>query len=240
MSSELWLKLVEHEYFTKKLPHQYGRLKERFEEFKRQGELDQTISPEKMAEIIIDFIKKEDERKEAEEEKASKRREKRYMKLVEKRINDIKSTPEPKRPAMSLEYQLGYMIGDQIVDRYLITLSNERGTRNVIEILPEEQAEYDRLHNIWSDAYNIDKNNSQEEWKSYRDYAHSLQKKYLPPKLECYVGRIESVNDINELKQGIRNALWNSDVCCYDTTIIDIEEDLVMHFSKVIIYLEKP
>lgn len=237
---ENWLKLVEYEYLNKKTPYQITRLKERFEEFKQQGNLDESLSPEKMAEIILDFVKKEDERKEAEREKEGEKRERRYMKLMQKRINDVKSNPKPEKPPKTLEYQLGCMIGDQIVDRYLLTLSNERGTRNVIEIAPEEQAEYDRLHNLWGDAYNIDKENSKKEWQAYRDYAHFLQKKYLPAKLECYVGRIESVNDIEELKQGIRHALWNSDVCCYNTDVIDLNHDEDMWFSKVTIYLEKP
>ena len=239
MNRELWLKLVEYEILCKRHNHQIGRLRERIKEFEVQNTLDQTISPEKMAEIVVDFFNKEDERKEHEQEQAGKRRNKRYKDLIRKRINDIKSTPKPERPAMSLDYQLGYMIGDQIVDRYLITLSNERGTRNVIEISSEEQAEYDRLHEIWSVAYNIDKNNSNEEWTAYRDFANSLQKKYLPPKLECYIGRIESVNKIEDIKQGIRDSLWNCDVCCYDTEVIEIVED-VDWFSKVIIYLEKP
>lgn len=235
---ENWLKLVEYEYLLKRAPYQIKRLKERFEEFKQQGNLDETLSPEKMAEIIYDFVKKEDERKEAEREKDAERSDERYSELIDKRIDDIKSS-KPEKPPKTLEYQLGYMIGDQIVDRYLITLSNERHTRNVIVIAPQEQAEYERLHNIWNDAYNIDNEKSKEEWKAYRDYTHSLQRKYLPAKLECFVGKIESVNNLEEVKEGIRHALWNSDSCCYDTTVIDIENDDLMRSSKVTIYLEK-
>lgn len=236
---ENWLKLVEYEYLLKRAPYQHKRLKEQFEEFKQQGNLDETLSPEKMAEIVFDFVKKEDERKEAERERDAKKRERRFNKLIEKRIDDIKSNPKPERPPKTLEYQLGFMIGEQIVDRYLITLSNERHTRNVIEIAPEEQAEYDRLSNLWSDAYDRNKDNAKEEWKAYRDYAHFLQRKYLPAKLECFVGRIESINNLEEVKEGIRHALWDSDSCCYDTTVIDIENDDLMRSSKVTIYLEK-
>jgi len=237
---ENWLKLVEYEYLLKKTPYQIKRLKERFEDFKQQGNLDETLSPEEMAEIVLNFVKKEDEKKEAEREKEAERCNEMYSELIDKRIDDIK-TSKPERPPKSLEYQLGFMIGDQIVDRYLITLSNERHTRNVIEISNEEQTEYDRLHNIWSDAYDRSKDNSKEEWKIYRDFAHSLQKKYLPAKLECFVGKIESVNNLEEVKEGIRHALWDSDSCCYDTTVIDIEDDIEddLRSSKVTIYLEK-
>ena len=237
---ENWLKSVEHEFFTKYFPHQTERMGKMFNAFRKQGHLDESLSPEKMAEIIVEFVKVEKERQKVEEERKNKEYARRFEELMDKRIGDIKST-KSERPPKSLDYQLGFIIGDQIVDRYLITLSNERGTRNVIEISSEEQAEYERLHDAWSCNYNSDIITSAEkEWKAYRDYAHFLQKKYLPAKLECHVSRIESVNDIEELKKGIRNSLWNSDVCCYDTTVIDIEDDNIMSFSKVTIYLEKP
>ena len=243
MERELWLKLVEHALFSKRANHQANRIMERIREYAQAFGLDETIEPEKMADLINNFIEQENKR--LEEERLRKRKLDSDLTLERsyKRIERIKNTPVEPRPAKSLEFQLGLKIGEEIVERDLVSLSNEPNTRNVVVISTEEQAEYERLSEAWYAANNtLGRDGSKKEWEDYRSYAHFLQKKYLPPILECIVSKIESVNNMEDLKQGIRVALWDSDICNYDTTRIDIiqDSDELHWYDKVIIYLEKP
>ena len=73
-----------------------------------------------------------------------------------------------------------------------------------------------------------DLNKPVQKWIDYRTYAHMLEKKYLPHVLECYVNKID-VENITELKDGIRLALWDCDICSYK---IENDEDIIIEEQK--------
>ena len=82
------------------------------------------------------------------------------------------------------------------------------------------------------------------EWNHRMAYRDMLTDKYMPKTLECHVPRISSVEEdkMDELKRGIINALWNSDVSYYSCSNISdievvIEEDCF--FSVVNLKLAK-
>jgi hypothetical protein len=243
MNKNIWLKMVEYEVICKRLNGQVKRIKDRIQQYALTNNLDETIEPEKMSDLINDFIESENKRLEEERKRKSKLdTDIRLKKNYEKR-EYIKNTPKKEIPPKSLEFQLGLKIGEEIVERDLVSLSNEPNTRNVVVISTKEQVEYERLSNAWYAASEaLGDEGSKKEWKDYRNYASYLQKKYLPPVLECYISKIESVNNMEDIKKGIRLALCDSDVCNYDTTRIDIvpEDGLLNWYDKVIIYLEKP
>lgn len=55
-----------------------------------------------------------------------------------------------------------------------------------------------------------------------------LEKKYLPQVLECYVNKID-VENITELKAGIRLTLWDCDICSYK---IENDDDIIIEEQK--------
>ena len=70
----------------------------------------------------------------------------------------------------------------------------------------------------------------------------SLEKKYLPHILECRIYPIV-VENIIDLKQGIRDSLWDCDNCCYkiktdDDIIIENAEKYYNMFSIVKLNLD--
>lgn len=127
----------------------------------------------------------------------------------------------------SPEYQLGLYIGNYIVDRFLPTLSTDMiRSRTVINVTEEEKTEYERLDSIW---YNLVSQNSEKmlaknEWNALQVYRKKLDNKYLPPVLECYVTLIRVSEDkVLDLKKGIRQSLWDCDMCSYKCDPDDIE-----------------
>lgn len=122
---------------------------------------------------------------------------------------------------LTLESQLGFYVGEQIVDDYLPTLSTGVRSRQVIEVSEEDVTENNRLQEEWYETtsygrkHDSDGNTgNKEKWELYFQHNKMLEKKYLPEILKCYVG-ILNVENIDEFKKGIINSLWNSDICCY-------------------------
>lgn len=152
--------------------------------------------------------------------------EKNKTKIVErlrKRLENYKPKPiEPK----SVEYQLGFMIGDYIVAEHLPTIDVYCQTIHTINVSEEDRLEYERLDKLWYKNYNDgkNKNEAKEDWFNLRTFAMSLEKKYLPHILECRVYPID-VKNIIDLKQGIRDSLWDCDRCCYK---IETDDDIVI------------
>lgn len=122
-----------------------------------------------------------------------------------------------------LNFQLGYFVGEQIVDMFLPTLSIDGiQIRRVIQCAIGEADEYHRLDDIWSKAYRKDQLNSQKEWDEVRAYDVEMQKKYLPETVRCHLMELNPT-DMLQFKLGINNSLWNSDCCSYKLTPEDIE-----------------
>lgn len=126
-----------------------------------------------------------------------------------------------------LNYQLGFFVGEFIVDNYLPTLSIDMiKTRNVIQCTIAEADEYHRLHDLWSEEYQINPNAPKDNWENYLAYGMELTIKYLPHNLVCYVSDV-SPTDIALFKEGICDSLWNCDCCSYHLApeTIDIKND---------------
>lgn len=152
------------------------------------------------------------------------------------RINRIKS--------LTLEYQLGTFVGENIINRYLPTLSTHPiHSNNCIQVSDEDFDEHERLEKKWMDRVcwgNFpDMNEENKEhalWDELSKYNKYLDKKYLPEVLLCTFDPIY-VENIDGFKQGIADALWNSDICVYSTNLEDIkiyyDEDFYLTYIEL-------
>lgn len=130
----------------------------------------------------------------------------------------------------SLDYQLGTYAGEYILFMYLPCLSvDEIGTRNIINVSDEDKIEYERLNALWYS--NIGEDSSKENFKSLMKFYRKLKFKYLPNVLVCEVPTItiDSTVNVEDLIEGIRTVLWNSDVCNYN---IEKNSDVIIDNSS--------
>lgn len=129
-----------------------------------------------------------------------------------------------KTQIVTLAYQLGYYVGEQIVDQHLVTLScDEIQTRKTISVNCAEGDEYRRLNNVWFEK-RTSKLDSESEWQALRAHHTFLKNKYIPVILECYFSVIHIENtDLEEFKKGIGCSLWDSDCSYYSTKSEDID-----------------
>ena len=130
------------------------------------------------------------------------------LEAIRKRIAE---RPSRGREVLSLDHYLGQYIGEFIVSHFLPCLSCDNDTFHPIEISGEDQYGYDVVHNKILYKY------AQDEWDEYISYRKMLKKKYLPEILKCYVPNFVSEN-MEDVKRGIRESLWDSDVCNYQIT----------------------
>jgi hypothetical protein len=115
---------------------------------------------------------------------------------------------------MSVEFQLGCYVGDEIVRRFLPTLDIDMiQTNNLWKVTPAEKAEAERLNNDWFEKSQSNKPCSA-EWKKLRAYHRQLEDKYLQDFLECRISPV-NVNDETEFKRGVAHSLWHSDLSHY-------------------------
>jgi chaperonin cofactor prefoldin len=173
----------------------------------------------------------------------------------EKMMEEIK-TPEYKQKrikeneehleTLTMDYQLGYYVGEHIVSRYLPTLTTDMlQTRNVIEVSEEDSIENNRLDREWysttkyQDNWSGEEDGSKEKWDLYHQHNKMLEKKYLPNPLECVLQLIK-FNDETEFKKGLRFSLWDCDMCSYniEPENIKIEYDMEMGFTKISFQLD--
>lgn len=137
-----------------------------------------------------------------------------------------------KKSKLSLAFQLGYYVGEQIIDKFLPTLSVDMlKTKKNISVTCAEGDECRRLNNIWFNKRISIKGSDEEqskatekEWNDLRAYHEMLEEKYLPKTIECHLGRLNiNENDMIEFKKGISDSLWNCDCSHYSTDVEDIE-----------------
>ena len=142
---------------------------------------------------------------------------------------------------ISMDYQLGYYVGEHIVNRYLPTLSTDMiQSRNVIKVSEEDEIENKRLDEEWfkttrhNDDWDGENDGDKEKWKLYLQHNKMLEKKYLPKKLDCHL-RLLKINDEKEFKEGLRSSLWDCDMCSYNIEIENIKIEYEMEFGYTII-----
>lgn len=144
-------------------------------------------------------------------------------KILERLLEKVKNYKPKPIKSNSVEYQLGYMIGEYIVMKYLPILDVFGYTNNTIYTSIEDYKKYESLNDIWFNKHKENNNNSI-EWNNLQEFSKELEIKYMPHILECYVPYIE-VNNIVELKAGIRKSLWDCDICSYK---IETDDDIVI------------
>ena len=153
----------------------------------------------------------------------------------------IQTRREQRRKSLSLAYQLGYYVGQQIVDRHLPTLScDEIQTRNTISVTCAEGDEYRRLNGVWFDKYcntnDKDLDEDKPEWKALRAHHKILEDKYIPKILECYFSLLNIEDEYeDEFKRGVGIALWDCDCSyyCTEPENIDIKIDEHQYFNII-------
>ena len=209
MNYDTWIKLVTFELAALyNRPNDYATKRiATFEEnpditklndlFQNAAIEDKDLIPSDVANDILAYFKVEDDRKQAEKDAARKKSQANMTARHKRIINSIKNEPPKPFKEQSLEFQLGIMVGDFIISKYLPTLSTDGiYTNNVIEVSAEDTAENERLHNLWSEQIeNKDKEKEiyHQRWEEYRAHSKILKWKYLPHILECYVHRISSM-----------------------------------------------
>lgn len=123
------------------------------------------------------------------------------------------------RKTLPLNYQLGLYVGEYIIACHLPTLSTDMLlTRTIIQVSPEETAEWEKLDSKYGPLYISSKDPdrvAKEEARTKifyenRKWYHKLEEKYLPETIKVPVPRVVPTN-MKQFTQGIKNALWNCD-----------------------------
>jgi len=169
-------------------------------------------------------------------------------------LNKIKFTAEEKeafknkrleaKAKLTLAYQLGFYVGEEIVRKYLPTLSCDSITTNtIIQVKISEADELRRLNNVWFNKYHSIKGNdvdrgaaSEGEWKELMAYQDMLEAKYLPKTVECHFSLLNiSEKDMIDFKKGINHSLWDCDCSRYSSDIenIEVKEDDNAYFTII-------
>ena len=154
---------------------------------------------------------------------------------LEKILKELKPI---ETPPQSAHFNLGVLIGEYIISHNLPTLDLDIfKTKNVISTSEDEKIEYNRLNIL---CFN-DKNETPEnKFDELKNYYKSLIRKYFPNELICDIPISLDLNDnINEVKNGIRDSLWNSDVCEYNIEIENIDLKTNLGFLLVTLKLDK-
>lgn len=156
--------------------------------------------------------------------------------LRQRRLTGIKK--------LSLAFQLGTYIGEEIVRRDLPTLNVDMIQSNrVINVSPEEEEQHKILEEAWWNKVATRLKTSEgddaegEEWKNLREHHKMLEEKYLPKTVECYFDPVNCEDEL-ELKRGIVHALWHSDMShykCSEPEDVDVKLDEEFFFTVVTI-----
>jgi hypothetical protein len=148
---------------------------------------------------------------------------------------------------VTVDYHLGYFVGEHIVNRYLPTLSTDMlQSWNVIKVSEEDTIENRRLDKEWysttkyQDKYDGENDGDKTKWELYHQHNKMLEQKYLPKKLDCHL-RLLKINDEKEFKEGLRSSLWDCDMCSYNIDVenIKIENDMVNGFTIITFQLDE-
>lgn len=163
---------------------------------------------------------------------AEKENKRKRLQLSPERSAAVKKRLLEERASLTLAYQLGFYVGEQIVSRYLPTLSVDSiHTRKNISVTCAEGDECRRLNDVWFGkrmAFRGDENEAskatEEEWKALRAYHEMLEEKYLPKTVECRFSLLNITEEnMAEFKEGVGASLWDCDCSHYSTKPEDIE-----------------
>lgn len=155
-------------------------------------------------------------------------------KLTPEKLEKMKQKRIEEKNKLTIDYQFGFYVGEDIVNRFLPSISVEPGTRVQIEVSEEDSNEYVRIEKEWYNKYQEDKEEAIDEWENYQKYREVLKKKYLPNPLKCYLSPLNII-DLEEFKKGLIWSLWDSDHCNYnlDAENIKIYDDEEIYFTII-------
>lgn len=155
-------------------------------------------------------------------------------KLTPEKLEKMKQARIESKKKLTTEYQFGFYVGEDIVNRFLPSISVEPGTRVQIEVSEEDSTEYVRIEKEWYNKYQEGKEEAIDEWGNYQKYREVLKKKYLPNPLVCHMNTLNIV-DLEEFKKGLICSLWNSDHCnyCLEPDKIKIYDDESFYFTII-------
>lgn len=118
----------------------------------------------------------------------------------------------------SLNYQLGFYVGEYIILTELPTLSTDMLlSRNVIQVSEEETNLWNTKRKVWEDMLFLKDSDDEREKVFYENlkwYKRNLEEKYLPKTLKVKVPKVYPT-DLNEFAEGIEAALWDCDLSHY-------------------------
>jgi hypothetical protein len=144
-----------------------------------------------------------------------------FNELTPSKLEEMKRERIKKNKSQTLERQLGFYVGQDIVNSYLPTISTDAiHSRRCIEVSEEDTIENQRLSDVWYSTTkyggNFDGENDgdKEKWEAYRSHSKMLELKYLPHTLTCHLMPLH-VENIDEFKKGLIDSLWNCDMCSY-------------------------
>ena len=142
----------------------------------------------------------------------------------------------------TLEYYLGKMVGEYIITNHLPTLSTDSMQSNrVIQVNRNDTKEHDKLYKLW---LNPSKNDAgyNSNWNAHLKNMKDLSKQYLPHELKMLIPKfgISLIKDMKEFKDGLAEALWDSDICSYhiEHDKIDIYETNGGWADYITLYLD--
>jgi hypothetical protein len=116
----------------------------------------------------------------------------------------------------SVEYKLGYMVGEFISVTYLPTLAVDNdSTNNSIEMSEEDTILYKKINRESLEYYKVDDYKHNVNWAKYQEFRKQMKLKYLPHTLECHIN-VELDSNSVDIKSGIKQSLWDSDICEYN------------------------
>ena len=142
------------------------------------------------------------------------------------------------RDKLTSDYQFGFFVGEDIYNCNLPTISIDNiHTRKLISVTSEEIREFNRLEELWSNKYHHGKDEANEEWDNVIKFRREMETKYLPPVLRCSY-HLMNIRDMVEFKKGLRDSLWNCDICHYKIETdddINIFDDGDFYFTNIIL-----
>ena len=143
---------------------------------------------------------------------------------------------------LTLNYQLGFYVGLEIVNSYLPTLSTDMlQTRNVIQVSEEDRLENKRLDEEWFETTRhggkwdgVHENGDRQKWELFLQHNKMLEKKYLPNPLKCCIP-ILNIQNMDEFKKGLKASLWDCDLCSYniEPENIKVYDDDEIYFTII-------
>lgn len=139
-----------------------------------------------------------------------------HMKWKERMKNYV---PPPKI-IFDKNFIIGYLLAELIWATKMPTLSH-RPCGSLLRIQVSE--EDIKLESDADDKWYKDQ--TDENWKAYRDIANTIDEKYMPKEFIFYYPDLfeKETVESDEFKSGIRSALWDTDGCPYSTDKNDIE-----------------